>query len=210
MTYRDDLEAAQHHIGVLEEKLRRAEAEKEAALAPRRRARNRSLLVWLTAAAVVVVGGAIVSTALLVLRSRAVPPPPSPIAFTPKNADPTAAEEAPRAVKPPPAKPDWSRGACKPVVGCYVQSHYDGRVDGLLTVTIGADGHASKAAYTGSASPAVRKCLVEAGKGTAFEGYEGAGGKLTCKYQGEVFGGSSQLFSSSDFVEATPDAGADR
>lgn len=209
MTYRDDLEAAQHHIGVLEEKLRRAEAEKEAALAPRRRQRNRQILVWLAALAVLV-GGGILSAIVIVVRSRAVPPPPSPIAFTPKNADPTAAEEAPRAVKPPPAKPNWSRGACKPVVGCYVQNHYDGRVDGLLTVTIGADGHASKAVYAGSASPAVRKCLTDAGKATAFDGYEGAGGKLTCKYQGEVFGGSSQLFSSSDFVEATPDAGADR
>ncbi len=207
MTYRDELEAAQHHIQVLEEKLQRAEAEKQAALAPRRRQQRQHLVGWLAALSVLAAGGIVSS--VIVLRSRGAPPPP-PLVLTPKNADPTGAEDAPRAAKPPPAKPDWGRGACKPVVGCYVQSHYDGRVDGLLTVTMGADGQARKAVYTGSASPAVRKCLTDAGNATAFEGYEGAGGKLTCKYQGEVFGGSSQLFSSSDFVEVAPDAGVDR
>lgn len=208
MTYRDELEAAQHHIQVLEEKLARAEAEKEAALAPRRRARNRYLVTSLAAVAVLV-GGGVLTTVLFVVRSGERPPPP--VVSTPKNAEPMVASEAPRAAAPPPAKPDWRSGACKPVVRCYVESHYDGRVDGLLTVTVGADGRATKAVYAGSASPAVRKCLTDAGKATAFEGYEGPGGKLTCKYQGEVFGGSSQLFSSSDFVEASPpDAGAPR
>lgn len=199
MTYRDDLEAAQHHIQVLEEKLARVEAEKEAALAPRRRARNRSL-VLLAALGVLMAAGL---TGALLLRSRGAAAPPPSIVFTPKNAEPMAADQPSRPAAPPPAKPDWARGACKPVVGCYVQSHYDGRVDGLLTVTVGADGRASKATYAGSASPAVRKCLTEAGKATVLEGYEGLGGKLTCKYQGEVFGGSSQLFSSSDFAEAS-------
>ncbi len=209
MGYRDELEAAQHHIQVLEEKLARAEAEKEAALAPRRRMRNRTLVVSLAAVGVLLATG--VLSALLLRSRRAEAPPPTPVAFTPKNAEPLAADQAPRPAAPPPAKPDWGRGACKPVVGCYVQSHYDGRVDGLLTVIVGADGRASKATYVGSASPAVRKCLTEAGKATAFEGYEGPGGKLTCKYQGEVFGGSSQLFQSSDFVEpSSADGGAPR
>lgn len=218
MTYRDELEAAQAKVAALEEQLRATQAEVQTTkelleahaqrLAPEVRTSAKVPRIAAVAAALVVLGLAFVGA--LVAQVRSVPQhgaqrPPPPAPQPPHATPPMVSHEPSFEAAPSPPPPDPARGACAAVARCYAQANVNGRVSGTVRVVFNAKGEAMAATYTNGAAPAsVRACLVQDGKAATLETYTGTGGTRTCTYQGEVFGGSSQLFQSSTFTPNPP------
>lgn len=122
------------------------------------------------------------------------------------GAPPDESADAPapptRPALPVPAKkstPDaFGEYACRLMKGCYTKHGAFGQVGGRITVTVGADGKATSAAYDqGTAPDAVKECIVAAGKLIQLTDFSAGAGELVCEYSGQLLSGDTERMSKS-------------